>query len=126
MDEPPILIDGTRVVAYAILDERARQSPDFRAMAAGMALDGNAVARLVVAENLVEDGAFLIHCDGEWGTVAAESFPDPASAQAAAHEAYTGVTIEWTPFRPLTEEERREVEITRNFLREITAEFPPG
>jgi hypothetical protein len=126
MDEPPILIDGTRVLAYAILDEQARKSPAFRAMAAGMPLDGNAVARLVVAENLVEDGVFLIHCDDEWGTVAAETFPDAASAQAAAHEAYTGVTIEWTPFRELTEAERREVQVTRDFLREITAEFPPG
>jgi hypothetical protein len=126
MDEPPIMIDGTRVLAYAILDEQARKSPGFRAMAGGMPLDGNAVARLVVTENLVEAGAFLIHCDEEWGTVAAEAFPDPDSAQAGAREAYTGVAIDWKPFRALTEAERREVEITRNFLREITAEFPPG
>lgn len=126
MDEPPVLIDGTRVLAYAILDERARKSPGFRALAAGMPLDGGAVARLIVAENLVEDGVFLIHCDDEWGTVVAETFPDREAAQAAARETCTGVAIEWTSFRDLTDQERREVEITRNFLREIAAEFPPG
>jgi len=126
MDEPPVLIDGTRVLAYAILDERARKSGGFRALAAGMPLDGNAVARLVVAENLVEEGVFLIHCDAEWGTVVAETFADLEAAQAAARESCTGVAIDWIPFRTLTGEERREVEVTRDFLREIAAEFPPG
>lgn len=126
MDEPPVLIDGTRVLSYAILDERERKSAGFRALAAGTPLDGNTVAGLIVGENLVEDGVFLIHCDDEWGTVVAETFADLEGAQVAAREAYTGVTIEWTAFRALTDEERREVEITRNFLREITAEFPPG
>lgn len=119
MNEPPILLDGARVIEYAILDAAARGVVD------GMAIGSDAVSRLVIAENLVEAGVFLIHCNDEWSTVIGESYADPDSARVAAREAYRG-GIDWARLRDLTEEEAREVEITRAFLREITAEFPPG
>ncbi len=120
MNEPPILLDGARVLEFAILGDSARGFVD------GVALGSEAVSRLVIAENLVEAGAFLLHCDAEWGTVIGESFADPQSARVAALEAYRRSSIDWIAFRALTPEEAREVETTRAFLREITAEYPPG
>lgn len=126
MEEPPILLDGARVLEFAILNAGGRPGENFHALAAGIPLGPDAVSRLVVAENLIEEGVFLIHCDAEWGTVIGESYADAASARAAAQEAYRGTAIAWTPLRELSEQEMREVETTRAFLREITAEFPPG
>lgn len=120
MDEPPILLDGARALEYAILDAATHGIVD------GIAIGSEAVSRLVVAENLVEAGVFLIHCNDEWSTVIGESYADAESARIAAGEAYRGGRIEWVRFRDLTPEEAREVEITRAFLREITAEYPPG
>ena len=120
MNEPPILLDGARALEYAILDEAAHGIVD------GVAIGSEAVSRLVVAENLIEGGVFLIHCNDEWSTVIGESYADAQSARVAAGEAYRGGRIEWVRFRDLTPEESREVETTRAFLREITAEYPPG
>jgi len=120
MTEPPILLDGARALEYAILDEAAHGIVD------GMAIGSEAVLNLVIAENLVEHGVFLIHCNDEWSTVIGESYPDVESARVAAGEAYDGDPIQWIRFRELTAQEVREVETTRAFLREITAEYPPG
>lgn len=120
MNEPPILLDGARVLEFAFLGDSARGLVD------GVALGPEAASRLVVAQNLVEEGVFLLHCSAEWGTVIGESFADVQAARVAAAEAYRGVPIEWVAFRALTPEEAHEVETTRAFLREITAEYPPG
>jgi hypothetical protein len=125
MDEPPILLDGARVLEYAALSGPAGGPTALHGLAAGVPLAAGVVSRLVIAENLVEDGVFLIHCDAEWGTVIGESYPDGESARVAAGEAYREEAIEWMAFRELTAQESREVETTRAFLREITAEFPP-
>ena len=126
MEEPPILLDGARVLEYAILEGKAGDALRMRGLAAGVPLGSEAVARLVIAENLVEEGVFLIHCNDEWSTVIGESYADARSARVAADESYRGDPIEWIGFRELTAQEAREVETTRAFLREITAEFPPG
>jgi hypothetical protein len=125
MDEPPILLDGARVLEYAALSGTAGGPNAMHGLAAGVPLGPGVVSRLVIAENLIEGGVFLIHCDAEWGTVIGESYPDVDSARVAAGEAYREETIEWLRFRELTAQEAREVETTRAFLREITAEFPP-
>jgi hypothetical protein len=119
MDEPPILLDGARALEYAILDAGTR------GVVGGVPLGFDAVSRLVIAENLVEAGVFLIHCNDEWSTVIGESYADAQSARIAAGESYRG-RIGWIRYRDLTAQEAREVETTRAFLREITAEYPPG
>jgi hypothetical protein len=125
MDEPPILLDGACVLEYAALAGAAAGPNAMHGLAAGVPLAPGVVSRLVIAENLIEDGVFLIHCDAEWGTVIGESYPDAESARVAAAESYRNERLEWLRFRELTAQEAREVETTRNFLREITAEFPP-
>lgn len=124
--EPPILLDGARVLEYAVLARVQGEPERMRALVAGVPLAAGLVSNVVIAENLIEEGVFLLHCDHEWGTVIGESYADVESARIAVAEAYHGETIAWTPFRALTEQEAREVETTRTFLREITAEFPPG
>lgn len=124
--EPPVLLDGARVLEYAWLPREEGDSERMRGLVAGVPLAAGVVSTLVIAENLVEQGVFLIHCDDEWGTVIGESYADVESARIAAAEAYRGDTIAWVRFRDLTEQEMREVETTRTFLREIAAEFPPG
>jgi hypothetical protein len=125
MDEPPILLDGARALASAFRWRAAGGAYALLGLAAGVPLAPGVVSRLVIAENLVEDGVFLIHCDAEWGTVIGESYPDAESARVAASDAYRAEAIAWVTFRELTAQEAREVETARTFLREITAEFPP-
>jgi hypothetical protein len=122
--EPPFLLDGTQVVRYAVIDTSMPPPPHFSVVAGGVPVGLDTVSRLIVAEDLVKSGVYLLHCDTEWATVAAETFPDADAAQASAESRYAAVKAEWHRYRPLSESEQREVEITRDFLREMAAEFP--
>jgi hypothetical protein len=121
-EEPPILLDGARVVRYAIVDNTR---PGLRSgvVAGGVPVDFDVVTRIVMAEDLVDGSVLLMHCNAEWSTVAAERLPDLESAQRTADAAYAGVGMSWTVFRDLTPQEEREVQITRTFLRELANEF---
>jgi hypothetical protein len=121
-DEPPFLLDGARVLRYATLDIGAHAGQGPGVVIDGIALDLNTVRRVVVAQNLVDDAVFVMHCDNEWQTVAAATYPDVATAEASAAAAYGALAPEWASFRELSEEEAREVATTRAFLREIASE----
>ena len=121
-EEPPFLLDGALVLRYAILDVAAHAGEGSGAVIDGIALDLNTVRRVVIAQNLVDDAVFVMHCNEEWQTVAAATYPDVASAEASAAAAYAALAPEWVRFRELSEEEAREVATTRAFLREIAAE----
>jgi hypothetical protein len=122
--EPPILLDGTRVVRYAMIDTRSPGAGMAGVVAGGVPIDLRIVDRLAIAEDLLDPGVFLLHCNDNWETVAAENYPDADAAQRTADEAYRDVRLKWTVFRALTESEAEEVETTRSFLREIATEFP--
>lgn len=122
--EPPFLLDGTHVVRYAVIDDSAPPPPCFSVVAGGVPVDLDTVRRLIVAEDLVKGGFYLLHCNRDWETVAAEAFAAADEAQRSAEERYEGVAVEWHRYRALNDSERREVETTREFLREIAAEFP--
>ena len=122
--EPPFLLDGTHVVRYALIDKSAPPPPHFSVVAAGIPVDLDTVSRLVVAEDLVKGGVYLMHCNDDWASVAAETFPDADAAQSSAEARYAGVKASWHRYRALSDSERREVDVTREFLREIAAEFP--
>lgn len=121
--EPPFLVDGHHVVRYALIDTSAPPPPHFNVVAGGVPVDLQTVDRLLVAEDLVKGGVYLMHCNADWATVAAETFADADAAQASAQSRYAEVKPAWHRYRPLTESERREVETTREFLREIAEEF---
>lgn len=123
MDEPPIILDGARVVRYAMLTPRTRGRASVAA--AGVTFDLDTVKRLVVAEDMVKGGVFLLHCNEDWESIAVEQYRDAQAAQMSADATYAAAaTTAWTAFRPLTPAEQAEVETTRAFLRQIAAEFP--
>ncbi len=122
LEEPPFLLDGARVLRYAFLDVAAHSGEGSGVVIDGVALDLNMVRRVVVAQNLVDDAVFVMHCNDEWHTVAAATYPDVATAQAGAAAAYGALAPQWVNFRELSQEEAREVATTRAFLREIAAE----
>lgn len=122
--EPPFLLDGTHVVRYALIDTSKPPPPHFSVVANGVPVDLGVIRRLIIAEDLVKGGVYLMHCNEEWETVAAEGFTDADAAQSSAESRYAGVPVAWHRYRALSESERREVDVTREFLREIAAEFP--
>ena len=116
MDEPPFLIDGARVLAYAEL------APGHgAALAEGVALNASAAA---VAESLADGAIFLLYCNEEWQTLAAEAQASKAAAQDAARSQIPA--IEWRDYRALSEAESAEIETTRAFLRDLVRDFPGG
>src|SRR5579859_7739786 len=122
--EPPILLDGARVVGFALLDagSGARLSA---VVADGVPVDAQTVTRIAMAEDLVDGTAIVMYCNQEWRTVAAERHPDLATARRAAESAYAGVALRWAERRARADEER-EVQTTRDFLREIARDFGDG
>ena len=124
MEEPPLILDGTRVVEYAIFDRSAAATGRASAVVDGVTVDLSNVAGVVITENLAADGFFLLHCNDRWESLAVGHHPDVAFARNTAERAYAGLTMLWTPFRELTAEEAAEVASTRAFLRELAADFP--
>ena len=124
-DEPPILIDGARVMEYAAIVPPSGPGRE-SVVVEGVSLDMQTACKLVVAEDFVKGGVFVLYCNADWETIAAGNYPDAASAKAAAGAAYSSVEVAWIPYRALTAIEQKEVETTRDFLREIAAEFPDG
>ncbi len=124
MDDPPFLLDGSRVVEFAVFDRA--HPPDGRAsvIAEGISLDRGILAGLVIAEDLVEGGVFLIHCTDDWQALAAGRYEGAEAARASAARSHSGVEIHWKRYRELSPAERAEIESTRAFLREIANEHP--
>ena len=119
MEEPPILLDGARVREFAAFEAAAAIR---HAFAAGVPIDN--LAGLIIAEDLVEGGVFLLYCDDKWQTLAAERYPDAQQARLASQAQCEG--LEWREYRALSAQETKEVETTRSFLRELVRDFPPG
>lgn len=120
MEEPPFLIDGARVLAYASLAQPGRQ-PRYSLVVGGVTLDPRSVSQVAITQSLVDSAAFLLHCNERWETVAAATHPDERSARAAAEAALSGLTLEWVPYRPLNDLEKAEVASTTRFLRELAS-----
>jgi hypothetical protein len=122
--EPPFLLDGHQVVRYAVIDASVPPPPHFHVVAGGTPVGLDTIRGLIVAEDLVSGGVYLMHCDDDWATVAADEFASADEAQRSAQSRYEGVAMAWHAYRQLSDSERREVEVTRDFLREMAAEFP--
>jgi hypothetical protein len=123
MSEPPLLLDGARVLEYALLDAGA--SAGRRSVVAeGVPFTLDTGSRLAIAEDLAKGGVYLLHCNPDWETLVAAPYADVESARESAQSVYTGIDVHWTPYRELTPAEVAEVETTRAFLKEIIAEFP--
>jgi len=121
--EPPLVLDGARVLEYAPFDEKLASGRG-SAVVAGVAVDLQNVSGVVIVEDLGRDVLFLLHCNRDWETIAAISVADVASGRAQAEQAFPGVAALFRPFRSLTAEEQAEITSTRAFLRELIADEP--
>ena len=119
MQAPPFLLDGTRVIQYAVLEAPMRPQRT-SLVVEGVSTDTDTVRAMALAENLVDGSFFLLHCNERWETVAAGHYADIASAERAAAFSYAGLPIAWRA-RALSAEEEREVATTRAFLRDIAS-----
>ena len=124
MTEPPHILDGARVVEYAPFDAQMKGGKRASAVMGGVAVDLLNVSGLALVEDLATGNRFLLLCDEDWATLSAEPCPDMASARSRGENVFPGAVRLWRPFRDLTDEERREVESTRAFLRELIASDP--
>ena len=124
MSEPPVVLDGTRVVEYASVGSVLHPTGRISAAVGGVPVDLSSVRAVALTEALADDGFFVIHCDENWSTLAAGHYPRLEDARASAESAYAGIASSWTKFRELSAQESEEVETTRKFLRELAAQFP--
>ena len=124
MEPPPMLMDGARVIEYALFDPTVGPTGHVSVDVGGVPINLETVRGLVIAENMVEGGVFLLHCNEQWDSLAASCHRTSAAARESAEQGYAGVQTRWEPFRELTEQERAEVETVRNHLREMAAQFP--
>ena len=124
-EDPPFLLDAARVVEFAAIDPGMDPSGQAHAVVGGVTLDLETIRGVVIVESLLDGAIFLLHCGKEWETVAASPHADVEAARASAAHSYSGFPIPWRAYRPLTAEERKEIETTSAFLREITAEDQP-
>jgi len=121
LEEPPFVLDAARVVRYAALDLGAPGvAPSF--VVNGVPMDRANLARVAIAEALLDGAIFLLHCTDRWETVSASDHADVASAERAAASTYGAALAGWTEYRALTEDEQREIQTTRSFLQELAAE----
>lgn len=122
--EPPVILDSSQVLFYAVLDESVKYTGR-----AYVIIDGNIidpVPRLAICHNLYDDDILLFRCDEQWNVLGAGGFGTVENAQANAESAYAGVGGKWQKFRPLTPEEMAAVEATRQFFRDPSVpEFKP-
>ena len=119
--EPPLVLDGARVVEYAPFDEKLASGRG-SAVVGGVAVDLQNVSGIVIVEDLARDVLFLLHCNRDWETIAAVGIADVSSGKAQAEVAFPGVAALFRPFRSLTAEEQAEIDSTRAFLRELLAD----
>ena len=124
MDEPPILLDGARVIEYAVFDPSVKPTGHVSLIVGGVTLDLAGVRGVAIAEDLVESGMLLLHCDGQWQTLGAGYYDSAESARESARHAYSGISAQWKQLHDLSAGELAEVEAVRSHLRELAAEYP--
>src|SRR3954462_337137 len=110
MEDPPILLGGARVLEYAFLDRVVKPGGDTSFVVDGVPVELDSVRALVIAEDLVEGGVYLMHCGEDWDMLAAGHHENTAAARESALFDFSGVTPQWNSFRELTEKELAEVE----------------
>ena len=121
--EPPFVLDAARVIEYAPFDMQIA-SGRASAVLGGVAVDLQNVAGLAIVEDLARGTLFLLYCNKDWETVAADAIVDLGAGKALAENSFTGTARLWTAYRELTPAEQAEVDSTKKFLRELLADDP--
>ena len=123
-DEPPFLLDGARVIAFARV-RRGASSPR-HAVAGGTPVDLETVTRVAIVQNLADDVVHVLLCNERWETFAAEAHGEAGAARQWCDSALRGVDLEWSDYRALTDEELAEIASTRAFLRDLVSDPMSG
>jgi ClpX C4-type zinc finger protein len=89
---PPVL-DGARVLEYAVLDESVSYSGHSSLFIDGKEL--GPVPCLAICQVKNEAGVLLFHCSGEWRVLGAAEHPTVAEAKDCAESIYRGVSAHW-------------------------------
>jgi hypothetical protein len=94
-DAPPPVLDGARVIAYAIVDDTVRWTGRQK-LFRGDILVG-AVPRLALCQALGGDltDILLFHCDDAWSVEAVSGSPTLEGSKALAERAYAGIGARW-------------------------------
>jgi ClpX C4-type zinc finger len=72
---PPPMIDGSRVVEYAVIPKSVKYA---------------------IGEPVADGEVLLFHCDDKWRVVETSSHPSIRQAKHRAERAYPGITDAWT------------------------------
>lgn len=89
----PILIDCSRVLHYAIVDDSVRFVPKGRIFVNGVEL--GAVPQLAIVRNLVDDGIMLLHCDEDWNSLGTSGSGSVEDVMESANRRYEGLEGKW-------------------------------
>ena len=121
-DEPPFLLDGARVLAFARVKRDAASPRHASAVAGGTPVDLDTVTRVVIAQSLADELVYLMLCNERWETFAAETHTDPEHARRWCDSLLRDVTLEWSDYRALSDDELAEIASTRAFLKELVSD----
>ena len=113
MSEPPVLIDGVRVLRFCTFAAEMRPTGRRTIFVGDEQIDLAQVRALVIGENLANGDLVLMHCASSWEALACFFFEDVEAAEKHASAAYFGAPLRWEQYRPLNPVEAAEVEITR-------------
>jgi hypothetical protein len=110
MKEPPVLVDGARVISYCSFGPETRPTGRRRIFVGEQQLDLTQVRAVIIGENLADGDLMLMHCGANWEALASFYCESTTAAEASASAAYTGAPFCWERFRELTAAELVEVE----------------
>jgi hypothetical protein len=93
MEIPPAVIDGCRLVCYAIVDGNVQFSSRTLLFVDGIEL--GEVPCLAICHEEKSSGVLLFHCDHEWTTLGCSAHLSVADAKGKAERIYAGVSGLW-------------------------------
>jgi hypothetical protein len=111
MAEPPVVIDSSVVLFYAVVDASVRYTARTFVIVDGKVIDP--APRLAITRNLYEGDILVCRCDDDWNVLGVAAFESVEEAQVETEKAYAGITGKWQAYRALTRDELAEIEEIR-------------
>lgn len=90
---PPPVLDGARVLSYAIVDNSVTYTSHSTLYVDGKLL--GIVPRLAICQNLHNEDILLFFCDEQWEVLGVTNHPSIRNAQERAESEYRGVSAKW-------------------------------
>ena len=105
LNKPPIVLDGARVIEYAVIDETVTYTGKMCVIVGGKKLPP--AEALVISQNLGDNKYLLFYCTAEWKVMGAGFFASIKDIKAYSELCYQGIMTKWIEFGT-TEAEARE------------------